>query len=160
MQTILLTLFLLLGAASLSAQTVAETDKQSLYNAELREKIGLDYSMPDYTIDKIDEKVIGPRLAAILTRFNKTYHERGNLDLLNMIQTSQIEGLSYARIKELEFDEVKKTGNVITISYNTSLESNNAGKKKATLTFNFKDGVSDDKLTNQFFCSISRYIKE
>ena len=159
MQTILLTLLLLLGAASLSAHTVAETDKQSLYNAEVREKIGLDYSMPDYTIDKIDEKVIGSRLAAILTRLNKTYYERGNLDLLNMIQTRQIDGLSYARIKELEFDEVKKIGNVITISYKTSLESNNAGKKKATLIFNFKDGVSDDELTNQFFCSISRYIK-
>ena len=160
MKSILLTLLLLLVAASLSAQTVAETDKQALYNAEVREKIGLDYSMPDYTIDKIDEKVIGPRLAAILERFNKTYHERGNLDLLNMIQTSQIEGLSYARIKEMKFDEIKKIGNLITISYNTSLESNNAGKKKATLTFKFKDGVSDDKLTNQFFSSISRYIKE
>ena len=160
MKSILLSLLLLLGAASLSAQTVAETDMQSLYNAEVREKLGMDYSMPDYTLDKIDEKVIGSRLAAILTRLNKTYHERGNLDLLNMIQTRQIDGLSYARIKELEFDEVQKTGNVITISYNTSLESNNAGKKKATLIFNFKDGVSDDELTNQFFCSIGRYIKE
>ena len=88
MKKILFTFLLLLGASSLFAQTVAETDKQSLYNAEVHEKIGLDYSMPDYTIDKIDEKVIGPRLAAILERFNKTYHERGNLDLLNMIQTS------------------------------------------------------------------------
>ena len=116
--------------------------------------------MSDYTLDKIDEKVIGSRLAAILTKLNETYFQRGNLDLLNMIQTRQIDGLSYARIKELEFDEVKKRGNVITISYKTSLESNNAGKKKATLIFNFKDGVSDDELTNQFFCSIGRYIKE
>ena len=136
-------------------KTTVDEDRK----AEIRNTLALDYSMPDYTIDKIDEKVIGPRLAAILERFIKTCHERGNLDLLNMIQTRQIVGLSYARIKELEFDEVKKTGNVITISYKTSLESNNAGKKNATLIFNFKDGVSDDELTNQFFCSISRYIK-
>lgn len=162
MKKILFTFLLLFGALSVFAQSqqTKPTSVHEQYLAEVREKLAMDYSMPDYTIDKIDEKVIGPRLAAILERLNKTYHERGNLDLLNMIQTSQIEGLSYARIKELEFDEVKKIGNVITISYKTSLESNNAGKKKSTLIFNFKDGVSDDELTNQFFCSIGRYIKE
>lgn len=162
MKKILFTFLLLFGALSVFAQSqqTKPTSVHEQYLAEVREKLAMDYSMPDYTIDKIDEKVIGPRLAAILERLNKTYHERGNLDLLNMIQTRQIDGLSYARIKELEFDEVKKIGNVITISFKTSLESNNAGKKKATLIFNFKDGVSDDELTNQFFCSIGRYIKE
>ena len=152
--TLLLTATVVVSAQGL--KTTVEEDRK----AEIRETLALDYSMPDYTLDKIDEKVIGSRLAAILTKLNKTSFQRGNLDLLNMIQTRQIDGLSYARIKELELDEVKKIGNDITISYKTSLESNNAGKKKATLIFNFKDGVSDDELTNQFFCSISRYIKE
>ena len=70
MKSILLSLLLLLGAASLSAQTVAETDKQSLYNAELRQQIGLDYSMPDYSVKKIEASVIGPRLAKILMWIN------------------------------------------------------------------------------------------
>ena len=100
-------MFLLIGATNLSVLTVAETDKQSLYNAELRQQIGLDYSMSDYTLDKIDEKIIASRSAAILTKLNETYFQRGNLELLNMIQTRQIDGLSYARIKELKFDEVK-----------------------------------------------------
>ena len=39
---------LLLGAASLSAQSALETDKQALYNAELRNKLNIDYSMPEY----------------------------------------------------------------------------------------------------------------
>ena len=151
---------LLLGAASLSAQSASETDKQALYNAEVRQKLALDYSMPDYTVNKIDEKMMGPRLTAILKRLNDNYNKRANIDLLNIIQTRQVDGLSYARIKKMDFDTVTKVGNKITMSFKTWLDSNNLGLKNATLTFNFIDSVSDDKSTNEIFCMICRYIKE
>ena len=149
---------MLFGAASLSAQSASETDKQSLYNAEVREKLALDYSMPDYTINKID--VMGPRLTAILKRFNDNYNQRANIELLNIIQSRQVDGLSYARIKKMDIDTVTKIGNKITLSFKTWLDSNNLGLKNATLTFNFIDGVSDDKSTNEFFCMVCRYINE
>lgn len=160
MKKILVSFLLLLGAASLSAQPALETDKQALYNAEVREKLALDYSMPDYTVNKIDEKMMGPRLTAILKRLNDNYNKRANIDLLNIIQTRQVEGLSYARIKKMDFDTVTKVGNKITMSFKTWLDSNNLGLKNATLTFNFIDSVSDDKSTNEIFCMICRYIKE
>lgn len=116
--------------------------------------------MPDYTVNKIDEKVMGPRLTAILKRLNDNYNKRANIDLLNIIQTRQVEGLSYARIKKMDFDTVTKVGNKITMSFKTWLDSNNLGLKNATLTFNFIDSVSDDKSTNEIFCMICRYIKE
>lgn len=36
------------------------------YKTRVRNALQLDYSMPDYSIRKIDAKVMGPRLAAIL----------------------------------------------------------------------------------------------
>lgn len=160
MKHILVTLCLLLGATNLFAQSASKTDKQSLYNAEVREKLALDYSMPDYTINKIDEKVMGPRLTTILKRFNDNYNERANIELLNIIQSRQVDGLSYASIKKMDIDTVKKIGNKITMSYKTWLDSNNLGLKNATLTFNFIDGVSDDNSTNEIFCMLCRYFKE
>ena len=91
MKSLLLTLFLLLGASSLSAQTVAETDKQALYNVELRQQIGLDYSMPDYTVKKIDASVIGPRLTKILTRLLDTYKQPLYNQYLAMIRSQVAE---------------------------------------------------------------------
>lgn len=56
-----------------------------------RQAIGFDYSMTDYTTDKIDAKVMGPRLASILTRLNQDYHQGSYLELLNNIQTEQVD---------------------------------------------------------------------
>lgn len=62
MKKILVSFLLLLGAASLSAQPAGQSqdDKKAM---ELRQQIGLDYSMPEYSVKKIDASVIGPRLA-------------------------------------------------------------------------------------------------
>lgn len=68
MKNILFIMSLLFGAMSISAQTSAGMNKEDIYKAEIREKLILDWSMPDYTTNKIDPKVMGPRLAAILTR--------------------------------------------------------------------------------------------
>ncbi len=66
MKHILVTLFLLLGATNLFAQSDAKTRKDSLYRQEVREMIALDYSMLDYSVKKIDESKIGSRLASLL----------------------------------------------------------------------------------------------
>lgn len=62
-------------------------DKQELYNAKVRETLAIDYSMPNYSIKKIDAKVMGPRLAAILTKLGEEYKQRSYLNTLSIIQS-------------------------------------------------------------------------
>lgn len=161
MKSILLTLFLLLGAASLSAQTVAETDKQALYNAELRQQIGLDYSMPDYSVKKIDSSVIGPRLAKILTRLLDTYKQPLYNQYLAMIRSQIVEdpNLQYVHVDKLKLLNISKAWNTITIRFNTFTKDKNRGKLDYDLDFTFVDGLSDDKTVNDLFSNIGRYIK-
>ena len=161
MKSILLTLLLLLGASSLSAQNVAETDKQALYNAELRQQIGLDYSMPDYTVKKIDASVIGPRLTKILTRLLDTYKQPLYNQYLAMLRSEVAEdpNLQYVQVEKLKLLNVSKTGNKITIRFNTFTKDKNRGKLDYDLDLTFVDGLSDNQTANDLFCNLGRYIK-
>ena len=68
MKKILLSLCLLLSSLLASAQYRNTSSEQNdeAKKQELRQQIGLDYSMPDYSVKKIEASVIGPRLAKIL----------------------------------------------------------------------------------------------
>lgn len=160
MKQIILTILLLFGATCIFAQGSAEMSKKELYKAEVREKLRLDYSMPDYSISSINANVMGPRLAKILETLYDNYQQDFYLSTLSVIQTKQIEGLSYGRVKKMKLNNVSKQGNVITICFNTTLDSNNLGMKKSKLLFRFIDGVSDDIASNDFFYTICRYIRE
>lgn len=134
-------------------------ESQELYNAKVRETLALDYSMPDYSVRKIDSKVMGPRLAAILTKLNEMYKQETYLYKLSFIQSEQIEGLSYAHVKAMKLDRVLKEGNEITVQYITTLGSNDQNLKKGVLKFVMRDGVSDSRSVNDLLCNICRYLK-
>lgn len=151
---------MLLGTMSISAQTSSEISKQEQYKREVQKKLQLDYSMPDYSISKIDAKVMGPRLSKILETICDNYQQYTNLSVLSVIQSNQVEGLSYGRVKKMKLDNVSKQGNEIIIRFNTTLESNNLNLKKSQIVFRFSEGVSDDIATNDFFSNICRDIKE
>lgn len=144
------------------AQANKQTDEEKLaeYQNRVRNALQLDYSMPDYSTSKIDAKVMGPRLAKILERILETYDQNIYLSSLSYIQSSQVEGLNYGRIKSMKLGKVAKLGNEITICFNTTLEKNNLGLKKSQIEFIFVDGVSPDQKTNDFFTNICRYIKD
>ncbi len=116
--------------------------------------------MADYSISKIDAKVMGPHLAKILETICESYQQYMNLSALSVIQSSQVEGLNYGRVKKLKLDNVTKHGNEIVIRFNSMLDSNNLNLKKSQIVFRFKEGVSDDISTNDFFSNICRYIKD
>lgn len=165
---IILTLMLVLST-TLSAQShqsshgtqpSAFSPQPSDRMAKYREAIGLDYSMPDYSVKKIDANVMGPRLAKILESLCANYTQHRHLNSLSLIQSKQVEGLNYGRIKTMKLEDVTKTGNELTIRFNTILEPNNLNLKKSQLIFHFIDGVSEDTATNDFFCTLCRYIKE
>ena len=157
----LIIILLLLGATCISAQTTsAELSKQELYNQKVREKLQLDYTVPDYSTTRISPKLMGPRLAKILETISDTYQQYTNLSVLSVIQGRQVEGLNFCRIKSMKLDKVTKQGNEIMIGFNTTLESNNLNLKKSQIVFQFNEGTSEDKTTNDFFSNICRYIKE
>ena len=160
MKQLLLFFLLLLETMNISAQISSDSSKQEQYKQEIQEKLQLDYSMPDYSTSKIDPKVIGGRLATILKAINKTYQQLINLSTLSVIQTSQTEGLSYGRIKQMKLNSITKNGNEIRIEYKTTLEKNNLNLKNSMLIFRFIDGVSDNLIINEFFSNICRYMND
>ena len=95
----------------------------------MREKLQLDYSMADYSTSKIDAKVMGPRLAKILETLCENYQQYMNLSALSVIQSSQVDGLSYGRIKTMKLDKVTKQGNEVVVHFATILDSNNFNLK-------------------------------
>ena len=159
----LLLLFLLLGAAgtvSVSAQSTWGSPSDDQYNAEVRQTLNLDYSMPDYHTGTIDPKVMGHRLALLLEELCSKYKESVNNSYLSTIQCQQIEGLDYCTIKEMKLDDVSKTGNTISIRFKTTLDKNPLNIKKSDLTISFVDGVSESKYANSLFMNICKYLKE
>ena len=155
---IILTLLLLMLTVMVSAQRVTTTSE-----AERREfakkTLALDYSMPDYSIKKIDAKVMGAHLANILESLCAKYTQPLYIGSLSVIQSNQIDGLNYGRVKSMKLENVTKTGKELTIRFNTTLEPNNLNLKKSQFVFHFVDGVSEDTTTNDFFCTLCRYIK-
>ena len=157
---LIFTFFLLILALSSFAQPGADQDQQALYNAEVRSKLALDYSMPDYNTSKISPKVMGPRLATLLEELCAKYKQSDNLSILSRIQSDQIEGLDYCTIEKMQLKEVSKSGNTITILFNTKLDRNPLKIKMSKLVFSFVDGVSEHKLVNSLFTNLSRYLNE
>ena len=162
MKKILLNLFLLLGATSISAQTSTKPSLDSVKIAEYREKLSLDYSMPDYSMKKIDETKIGSHLANILRYFEEN-GTRGTLtSWLSSILSEQDETFKnrYIELKKLKLQKVSTKGTEITIIYNASLQALAGLPSHTELTFHFMDGVSESKPVNEMFSYINRYATE
>ena len=161
MKLLLITMLLLFGATSISAQTSAKPSLDSVKIAEYREKLSLDYSMPDYSVKKIDETKIGSHLANILRYFEEN-GTRGTLtSWISSILSEQNETFKnrYIELKKLKLQKVSKTGNEITIIYNASLQAPAGLPSQADLMFHFWEGVSKSKPVNEMFSYISRYVK-
>ena len=154
-------LFLLLGAgtADLSAQSTWGTVSDAQYKSDVRQKLSLDTTLPDYSVYKVDPQVMGPRLASILQELGAKYKRSDYLSTLSMIQADQIEGLDYCTIEKLGLVNVTKSGNTITIRFKTTLAKNPLDLKKSDLIMTFIDGVSENKQVNSLFSNICNYMK-
>lgn len=162
MKKFLFSLLFLLGTLSLSAQSQSTPSSDDQKSMELRQQIGLDYSMPDYAVKKIDESVIGPRLTKILTRLLDSYRQPLYNQYLAMLRSEIAEdpNLQYVQVDKLKLLNIAKAGNTITIRFNTFTKDKNRGKLDYDLEFVFVDGLSDDKTVNVLFSNIGRYIKD
>ena len=162
MKQLRITLLLLFGAAGsadLSAQSTWGTVSDAQYNADVRQKLSLDTTLPDYSVYKVDPQVMGPRLASILQELGAKYKRSDYLSTLSMIQADQIEGLDYCTIEKLGLVNVTKSGNTITIRFKTTLAKTPLDLKKSDLIMTFIDGVSPNKQVNALFSNICNYMK-
>lgn len=127
---------------------------------EWRKKIGIDYSMPDFSTSKIDGKVIGTRLAKMLEILVKYPDDYTRKSKLSFIQTQQIENLNYVNIVDYKIKKIEKNGDEISILFRTKFGNNPLGIRKSEFTIRFFKGVSDCDTANSLFYDLSRYIKE
>ena len=158
-----LLLFLLLGAAGatpLFAQTSSKPSMDSAQIAEYRAKLALDYTMPDYSVKKIDDSKMGSHLANILRYFEENGTQGFLAPWMSLIISEQNESLkgTYFELKKLKLMKVSKTGNEITILYMVTLDAKGKQPTQAKVTFHFLDGVSESKPVNEMFSYICRYV--
>ena len=158
MKKLLLITLLMVFTLNISAQTTQQSEDAR--TIELRQKLGIDYSMPDFSTSKIDGKVIGERLAKMLHKLQSKYDDCVLNQNISLIQCEQIENLNYATVEKLNITRISKVGDVITIEAKTKLGNNAAKVKNAKLTFVFNKGVSESISINDLFKDLSRYIKE
>ena len=158
MKKLFLMTMLMLFTQSLSAQTTQQSEDAR--TVELRQELGIDYSMPDFSTSKIDGKVIGERLAKLLQQLQSKYDNCVLNQYISLIQCEQIENLNYATVEKLNITRISKVDDVITIEAKTKLSNNAAKVKNAKLTFVFDKGVSESTSVNDLFKYLGRYIKE
>lgn len=137
---------------------LSDSEKEELYRTEVREAMGLDYSMPDYSINKIDSEKMGTRLTKIVEFLCENYDHDVYSNTLSCIVEEQIKDLNHPVIKKLKLKNVKKVDNEITISFDAILWPNNLNIKRTDIILVFVDGVSESRNVNDLFSYMARYV--
>jgi hypothetical protein len=163
MKSILFSFFLLLGATTLSAQSqpqfqVSKYDTRTV--EDLRQQIGLDVEMPDYTTKKVDADVIGDHLAKMLNLLVNNIADRWYVQKMSSILSSQDAQLKYVIVDKVKVQSISKRDNEIIVKLKTWLSPNSSGLKTTDVNFYFIDGVSDNRDVNDLFCHLSRYAQK
>ena len=139
--------------------TVEQRD--SIQKAEYKEKIGLDYSMPDYSVTSIDEKKMGSRLANLLRFYEEVKGQSIYSRMANTILSEQNEEFEhvYIELKKQKLLKVEKVANEITITYRLWFNKNPKNIKQTDVSFHFKDGISESQTVNEMFSNMSHYVQ-
>jgi len=157
----IITLLMLMVSMIASAQIWTGYKSDSVRLAEYREKIALDYSMPDYSVTTIDEKKIGSHLANIL----RCYEEANDQNLFRrkiskiLVEQNEAFEYSYFEIKKQKLMKIEKSADEITVVYKLWLDKNPANLKQVDILYHFKDGVSESNTVNEMFSQMSHYAQ-
>ena len=160
-RNILLLTFLSVLPLDMSAQLWVGYKSDSVRTAEYREKIALDYSMPDYSVTSIDEKKIGSRLANILRYYEEVNDQNMIRRKIAAILVEQNEAFKYASPEFLKQKLVKieKSADEITVIYKLWFDKNSSNLKQTEIKYHFKDGVSESNTVNEMFSHMSHYAQ-
>jgi len=143
------------------AQVRANVETDSVRMAEYREQIGLDMSVPDFEVKKIDDKKMGARLANLLHYFEENYSQgtyNRRISSILQEQNKEFEHV-YPEVTKIKMESASKMGNEIAIKYKIWLGDNPKKIKQTLVTFHFIDGVSKSKTVNEMFSYMSRYVQ-
>ena len=154
-------LLMLVCTLSASAQLSIGVQTDSARMAEYREQIGLDMSVPDFEVKKIDEAKMGTRLTNLLRFFEENYSQGSYNRWITSVLREQNEDFEYVypEVTKIKMEGVSKTGNEITIKYKIWLRDNPKKIKQTLVNFHFIDGASESKIVNELFSYMSRYVQ-
>lgn len=144
---------MLMVSMGMNAQIVVGYQTDSVRMAEYREQIGLDMSVPDFEVKKIDGAKMGTRLANLLRYFEENYSQGSYNRWITSVLREQNEEFEnvYPEVTKIKLESASKMGNEIAIKYKIWLGDNPKKIKQTLVTFHFIDGVSKSKTVNEMF---------
>ena len=113
MRKLILTLMLMLSAFSMQGQTSTLKGEDPKVE-EMRESIGIDYSIPDFRTRKVDGKVIGSHLAGMLQLLQKYYMDGTYNSKLAAIVKEQKGLYTQVAVEKLKITQVEKKSWIMT----------------------------------------------
>lgn len=160
-RNILLLAFLSVLPLDMSAQLWVGYKSDSVRIAEYRQNIGLDYSMPDYSVTSIDEKKIGSHLANILRYYEEVNDQNMFRQKISRILSEQNDAFeySYPEVKKQKLMKIEKSADEITVIYKLWFDKNSSNLKQTEIKYHFKDGVSESNTVNEMFSHMSHYAQ-
>ena len=153
---------LILFSIALSAPAQAFVQNEDVRTEKWRQKIDLDYTVPDYSIKKPDAKVMGWRLAKILQSLEQNYTQPLYSHYLTMILNHHLNDDSslYIPIYKLKILNIQKQDSVITVRIKLFSKTKASGKIEQEIPLTFVNSVSEDGIANTLFSELGQYIKE
>lgn len=157
MKKLIIILLMSVSVFSTYAQTVTQQEDPKV--TEMRQQIGIDYSMPDFKTKKIDGAIIGTHLAGMLNLLQKYYNDGTYNWKLAAIVKEQKGMDSQVSIDKLKITEISKVGDIISVKINTKLSKNSEGIKSTDIIVEFVKGISSSQAANSLFSYLSRYVQ-
>lgn len=158
-------LLLTFSTLSVNAQRVWGSDKEwtgkETKEEAWRKMIDIDMSVPDFNTKKIDQKVMGWKLAKIIDTIQKSYNQGLNNRILSSIRYEQTEDpqIRFVTIDKWNFVNAEKKDSIIIIKWHSLTKLNKKEKVEHDIFFKFVNGITDSERINEFLSDIARYIK-
>ena len=147
---------ILLAFSALTLQAQNNNQEEDLQVVWTRNRIGIDYSIPDFSTKRIDASIIGDHLADMLSLLRSQFKENAYYRRLISIMREQRDFLMTPEIKKFVITEITKKGDIITVQTKYTLTKNEEGVKTLDIPFVFYKGVSDSFSVNSLFMALSR----
>ena len=158
MKKFLTIILLVLSTFTLQAQNNDQRKEAQI--VWTRNRIGIDYSIPDFSTKRIDASIVGDHLADMLSLLRSQYKESAYYRRLISIMRERQDFLRTPEIKKFVITGITKKGDVITVQTKYTLTKNDEGIKALDIPFVFDKGVSESYSVNSLFMALSKDIQE
>lgn len=151
---------ILLALSALSLQAQNDDQRKEAQIVWTRNRIGIDYSIPDFSTKGIDASIIGDHLADMLALLRSQYKEGAYYRRLISIMRERQDFLVTPEIKKFAITGITKKGDAIAVQTRYTLTKNEEGIKTLDIPFVFDKGVSDSYSVNSLFEALSRDVQD